>query len=132
MDATRQEEVSSGGRDRLLRRGLCLAFFIFIFISLALAQPSGWLKVCTRKSCFYKAFIETKPNHLVFFITPEGKIYKAKCKKHLKSNKCKAVTSKRFYSSADELLYIEVKLKNPPELISYGTVDPLNEIRINK
>ena len=90
----------------------------------AFAKEAGWLRVCTKRSCYYKPYVVTEPDNFVIFVSPAGRTYIGRCRR--KKEKCLATTRKRFSSSADPFTYIELTRDIPPRVVSYGEVSPLS------
>jgi len=130
MGATRQEEDSSGGRDRIFigRQRILLCCLLFLFSS-AFAGESGWLYICSSKGCFYKPFVRISGDRLVYFVSSDGRVYKGRCRKRAKYP-CRATTHKRFYTSAYDLTYVIFSKDSPPRLLDHGEVDPLKVKKI--
>ena len=103
-----------------------IALFIFSFLLLTSipslpSQKTGWIE----KNSYYKPFVlVTSPRgKLVLFVTPEGKVYRGKCRKRYLNRKvCRVSPGKRF-SSKEPLRYIVLQLTgSAPSFIETGVI----------
>ncbi len=69
-------------------------------------------------------------SHFVIFVTQRGRTYKGRCPKGTGKRRCIATTRKRFDTSSIPLTYIEFTRDSPPQVVSHGKVDPLNEVEV--
>jgi len=102
------------------------SFFIFSLLLLTsipslASQKTGWIE----KNSYYKPFVlvSSPKGKLVLFITPEGRVYRGKCRKRYLNRKvCKVFPGKRF-PSKEPLRYIVLQLTgSAPSLIETGVV----------
>ncbi len=106
-----------------MRRVLILITFLLILISTPSqsAQKSGWIK----RNSYFKPFVlvYSPKGKLVLFITPEGRVYRGKCRKSsLNREFCRISPGKKFYSK-EPLRYVVLQLgSGAPQVVETGVI----------
>ena len=106
-----------------LKRNFLFSLFLLLFtLSLPLyaQELSGW----KEKNGYYKPFVvvENPEDKLVLFITPEGKIYRGKCRRRELSGNCAISPGKKF-SNKLPLRYIVLGLNGyAPSVVKTGVI----------
>ena len=101
---------------------LISSLFIFSLNSASSSLKCGWV----LKRGYYRPFvlIESPYRKFVLFITPDGKVYKGKCKKRfLNKNLCKVFPGKRFKEPVPLRFIILEKTLGAPLLIKSGVIE---------
>jgi len=103
-----------------------IPLFVFIFLVLTSipslsARKTGWIEKNSR----YKPFVlvNSPKGKLVLFITPDGRVYRGKCRRRYLDRKvCRIFPGKRF-SSKEPLRYIVLQLTgSTPSLVETGVI----------
>jgi hypothetical protein len=104
-----------------LKKSLFSLFLVLAFTLPAFGAQAGWESFST----YYKPFVtvERPQNKLVLFITPNGRVYRGKCRKRKRLKKCRVYPRKKFNEPL-ALRYLILKLSSfsPPEIVETGVI----------